>query len=83
VSLVQLVDERTGLGFRQQAAERPADGAAGSDEAALFDCVYRDVQCTAENAISRTMPRAYEFLSEVRDDVDDVFVCVTDPDGLE
>ena len=45
----------------------------------LLACVAATVQCRAENAVARTIPRAYDLLSQLDLDPDTDFPCVTDP----
>jgi cysteine-rich repeat protein len=78
----ELLDPSTGLGFTGIAA-----ACAGTDGAAvgvsdLLDCAFRNIACSAENAVSRSIPRAYDFIDETDLSPDDAFPCLTDPTAL-
>jgi hypothetical protein len=77
----RLLDASSGLGFVQLAGGCPLDGVATPGVSELLACALRRVQCSAENAVARTVPKAYELLWELSVDPDADFPCVTDPEA--
>jgi hypothetical protein len=62
----------------------PKGRCEASEPADLLECAFHNVQCSADKAIAPAMRRAYDLLSELDADVDEVLPCVTDPRlGLE
>jgi hypothetical protein len=82
VTLGTLLDSARGLGFARVAASCPVAPGAAPAVRDLLSCVASTLQCRAENAVARTVPRAYELLGELDLDPDTDFPCVTDPDEL-
>ena len=80
--LASLLDPGHGLGFDQMAASCPTGPGASPTTHDLLVCVAGALQCRAENAVARTIPRAYDLLSNLDLDPDADFPCVTDP-GLQ
>ena len=76
--LAALLDPVSGLGFATEAATCAfaGDHAPGLED--LLACVYRGVECRAESAVLRTVPRAYDLLDDAGLDPDDAFPCLTD-----
>jgi hypothetical protein len=79
-ALDRLLDPAAGLGFVQAAAVCPLAGDGTPGLADLLACAYGRTQCSAENVVARTVPRAYDLLWELSVDPDVDFPCVTDPD---
>jgi cysteine-rich repeat protein len=82
VTLGTLLDAARGLGFARVAAECPIAAGATPAVGDLLACVASTVQCRADDAVARTVPRAYELLGELDLDPDADFPCVADPDEL-
>jgi len=81
LSAAELLDPSNGLGFARIAA------ACGMDPTAvgvsdLLDCAFHDMECSVENAVSRTIPRAYDLVDQTDLVPDDAFPCLTDPTQL-
>jgi hypothetical protein len=73
---------RDGLGFGELAASCVFRGAGAPVVEDLLACVLERAQCLGENAVARAIPRAYEVLSELDLDPDEMLPCVEDPDEL-
>ena len=77
--IARLLDPTTGLGFAAAAGTCRFAGGRAPVVEDLLDCAYRDVRCSAESAVARTIPRARELLDEA--DLDPAFPCITDPEA--
>ena len=77
--IARLLDSTTGLGFAAAAGTCRFAGGRVPVVQDLLDCAYRDVQCSAESAVARTIPRAWELLDEADLAPEAGFPCVTDP----
>ena len=82
VTLATLLDSASGLGFARIAADCPVAPDATPGVHDLLACVASTVQCRADEAVARSVPRAYELLWELDLDPDTDFPCVTDPEEL-
>jgi cysteine-rich repeat protein len=80
--LATLLDPRTGLGFRDVAAQCPFADARPPGPEDLFACLLDRAVCLGERTVAQAVPRAYDFLDEVIDDAEDTFPCVSDPQDL-
>ena len=83
IALGPLLDPRGGLGFETVAATCPFDGARVPTAADLLRCALDGSRCDAETLVAQTVPRAYESLSGLDLDPDELFPCVVDPDTLD
>ncbi|HJQ84070.1 MAG TPA: DUF4215 domain-containing protein [Candidatus Binatia bacterium] len=81
IPLERLVADPDGLGFRERAASCRFVDARPPSSSDLLACVIEAAQCLGERAVARTIPRAYELLSNLDLDPDAVFPCVDDPDA--
>jgi cysteine-rich repeat protein len=81
--LTELLDVERGLGFNTIAAACSFDGAPSGETPALLACVLHRVECTAEEAVARTLPRAHALFDETDLDPQELFPCLTDPDDVE
>jgi cysteine-rich repeat protein len=77
----RLLDASTGLGFVQLAGSCPLAGTGTPGVGELLACALEHVQCSAENAVARSVPKAYELLWGTSVDADTDFPCVTDPEA--
>jgi hypothetical protein len=74
-----LLDPHQGPGFRDVAAGCPFDAARAPTTEDLLDCLAARAACLGERAVAQSIPRAYDFLSDVVDDPDAEFPCIVDP----
>ena len=70
VGTAGLLDAHTGIGLASSSCD------AGATAGGLIDCAYASVQCVAETAVAKTVPRAPGLFDELELDVDAVFPCL-------
>ncbi|MGH7894951.1 MAG: hypothetical protein ACREQL_09790, partial [Candidatus Binatia bacterium] len=80
--LPHLLASPDGLGFAESAAACSFTESRDPSGDDLVACMLARAGCLAERAVAETVPRAYEFVSEVDDDPEAHFPCLTDPDEL-
>ncbi len=83
IELATLLDPAQGLGFRQVASSCQFDAGRIPTTDDLLDCLAAHAACLAEQATAEAVPRAYDFLTDVLDDPDTQFPCITDLSDLD
>jgi len=82
LSLAQLTGSPEGLGFARIATTCTVNGGTPTGVGDVLGCAFNSIQCSVENAVSRAIPRAYDFVNQTDLIPDDVFPCLTDPTSL-